>query len=104
GGVRVSPQPKFPARPASKVLTSLENSAGDHCLDIFVRDDGTFGFEEYRRDPEDMSGLLSLHRYSLQVFATAEDALAQAKSRVAWRASAGGSRFSRLLRAQTHGT
>jgi len=67
-----------------KVLTSLENSAGDHCVDIFVRDDGTFGFEEYRRDPEDERGWFSLHRYSYQVFATAEDALAQAKSRVAW--------------------
>ncbi len=69
-----------------KVLKSLENSAGDHSVDIFVRIDGTFGFEEYRRDPEDLSGWFSLHRYSHQVFATAEDALAQAKSRVAWMA------------------
>ena len=60
--------------PASKVLTSLENSAGDHCVDIFVRADGTFGFEEYRRDPEDVSGRFSLHRYSHQMFATTEDA------------------------------
>jgi len=67
-----------------KVLASLENSAGDHCVDIFARADGTFGFEEYRRDPEDVSGWFSLHRYSGQVFATAEDALAQAKSKVAW--------------------
>jgi hypothetical protein len=36
-----------------KVLVSLENSAGDRCVDIFARDDGTFGFEEYRKDPED---------------------------------------------------
>lgn len=71
--------------PASmKVLTSLENSAGDHCVDIFVRLDGTFGFEEYRRDPEDERGWFSLHGYAHQVFSTAEGALAQAKSRVAW--------------------
>ncbi|TMH44180.1 MAG: hypothetical protein E6H49_15515 [Betaproteobacteria bacterium] len=71
--------------PASiKVLKSLENSAGDHCVDIFVRGDGTFGFEEYRRDPEDVSGWFPLHRYSHQVFSTAEEALAHAKSRVAW--------------------
>ncbi len=71
--------------PASiKVLTSLENAAGDHCVDIFVRDDGTFGFEEYRRDAEDVSGWFSLHRYSHRAFTTAEDALAEAKSRVAW--------------------
>jgi len=68
----------------TSVLTSLENSSGDHCVDIFVRTDGTFGFEEYRRDSEDVSGWFSLHRYSHQVFATAEDALAEAKSRVAW--------------------
>ena len=68
----------------SSVLTSLENSSGDHCVDIFVRTDGTFGFEEYRRDPEDASGWFSLHRYSRQVFSTAEDALPEAKSRVAW--------------------
>jgi hypothetical protein len=67
-----------------KVLKSLENSTGDHCVDIFVRTDGTFGFEEYRRDPEDGRGWFSLHRFSNQVFATAEDALAQAKSRVEW--------------------
>ncbi len=71
--------------PASiKVLRSLENSTGDRCVDVFERADGTFGFEEYRRDPEDVRGWFSLHRYSHQVFATVEDALAQAKSRVAW--------------------
>jgi hypothetical protein len=69
---------------ALKVLTSLENSARDRCVDIFVRADNTFGFEEYRRDPEDVSGWFPLHRYSHQVFSTAEDALAQAKSTVAW--------------------
>ena len=71
--------------PASiKVLTSIENSAGNHSVDIFVRADGTFGFEEYRRDPEDVSGWFSLHRYSHRVFSTAEAALAQAKSKVEW--------------------
>jgi len=43
-GVRVAGRVDlFPECPASiKVLNSLENSAGDHCVDIFVRDDGTF--------------------------------------------------------------
>ncbi len=71
--------------PASiKVLTSFENSAGDHCVDVFLRADGTFGFEEYRRDPEDGRGWFPLHRFSHRLFTTAEDALAQAKSRVEW--------------------
>ncbi|HEY2564091.1 MAG TPA: hypothetical protein VGI44_10300, partial [Acidimicrobiales bacterium] len=29
----------------------------DRCVDIFSRPDGTFGFEEFRRDPEDMGGM-----------------------------------------------
>jgi len=71
-------------RRADKVLSSVENSAGDHCVDVFERADETFGFEEYRRDPEDGSGWFPLHCYSHLVFATAEAALACAKSRVEW--------------------
>jgi hypothetical protein len=63
-----------------KVLASLENPYGDCCVDIFVRADGSFGFEEYRRDPEDGSWRC-LHRYSGQVFLSQEDALAQAPYR-----------------------
>ena len=68
----------------NKVLASLENPYGDYCVDIFARADGTFGFEEYRRDPEDGGSWHSLHRYSGQVFNSEEDALAQAKAYVAW--------------------
>ncbi|MGH8667753.1 MAG: hypothetical protein ACREUH_00855 [Burkholderiales bacterium] len=69
---------------ANKVLRSLENQAGNLCVDIFMRDDGTFGFEEYRRDPEDGRGWFSLRRYAHQVFPTEEHALAQARASVAW--------------------
>jgi hypothetical protein len=72
---------------ATKVVASFNSPEGDRCVDIFVRDDGTFGFEEYRRDPEDMRGWFSLHRYSYQAFATNEDALTQAKATVAWMAA-----------------
>lgn len=68
----------------NKVLASLENSYGDHCVDIFAREDGTFGFEEYRRDPEDGVRWYSLHRYSGQVFACEQEAVAQAKACVPW--------------------
>src|ERR1041384_846968 len=40
-------------RPPWKVLASWENPAADRCVDIFLRPDGSYGFEEYRRDPED---------------------------------------------------
>jgi hypothetical protein len=69
---------------ANKVLASIENRAGDHCVDIFVRADGTFGFEEYRKDPEDPMGWFSLHHYAHLVCRTQDEALAQAKSKVAW--------------------
>ncbi len=69
---------------ADKVLTSFENPYGDYCIDVFVRADGTFGFEECRRDPEDGGGWYSLHRYSRLVFNSEKDALAQAKACVAW--------------------
>jgi hypothetical protein len=82
--------------PAStKVLTSLENSTGDRCVDVFVRADGTFGFEEHRRDAEDGRGWFPLHRYSHLVFSTAEDALAQARSKVEWMIEAGGRHVSK---------
>jgi hypothetical protein len=68
---------------ADKVLASLENPHGDYCVDIFARGDGSFGFEEYRRDPED-GRWRSLHRYAGLVFASQSEATAQAKKSVPW--------------------
>ena len=68
----------------TRVVASFNSPTGDRCVDIFLRDDGTFGFEEYRRDPEDMRGWFALNCYSTQVFATDRDALAQAKAKVPW--------------------
>jgi hypothetical protein len=39
--------------PSWSVLASVEDSDGSRCVDFFSRPDGTFGFEEFRRDPED---------------------------------------------------
>jgi hypothetical protein len=36
------------------VLASHQTPESNRCVDIFSRPDGTFGFEEFRRDPEDM--------------------------------------------------
>ena len=35
------------------VVDSIENFERDRCVDIFRRPDGSYGFEEFRRDPED---------------------------------------------------
>jgi hypothetical protein len=72
-------------RPVStQVLASFENDAGNLSVDVFVRDDGTFGFEENRRDPEDPEGWFPLSHYSHLVFDSKEEALAGASTRVAW--------------------
>lgn len=68
----------------SRVVASRNNESGDYCVDIFVRDDGTFGFEEYRRDPEDLQGWFSLRRFSGLVFGSQEEALSKARLSVAW--------------------
>ena len=73
--------------PRNKVLNSVENPFGDFCVDIFVRPDGTFGFDEYRRDPEDNGRWQCLHRFGGLVFGSMEDALAHAKSAVPWLAN-----------------
>ena len=72
---------------STKVINSIENFEGDHCVDVFVRVNGTFGFEEYRRDPEDNSGWFPIGHYSSQVFDTEEEALTRAKASVWWLAA-----------------
>jgi hypothetical protein len=69
--------------PANVVL-SLESFEGDRCVDVFLRPDGTFGIEEFRRDPEDAGEWYSIAQYPDQVFETKEEAVAYAKAHVPW--------------------
>ena len=71
---------------ANKVLTSLENAHGDYCVDLFLREDGSFGFEEYRRDPEE-GRWRCLRRYAGRVFRSEQEAEAQARAYVPWLAA-----------------
>jgi hypothetical protein len=57
-----------------KVHASPSTPALDRCVDIFSRPDGTFGFEEFRRDPEDMGAWTPVAYYSEHEFAS-EDSL-----------------------------
>ncbi len=66
------------------VRDSIQNLAADHCVDLFEREDGSFGFEEYRRDVEDQKGWFSLQRYSQRVFDTQDLAMAAARAAVGW--------------------
>ena len=67
-----------------KVLASRENPSADRCVDIFQRPDGSFGFEEYRRDPEDRGAWTPVAYHAFRVFATSDQAEAAAAGAIAW--------------------
>jgi hypothetical protein len=69
-----------------KVLASVENPEANRCVDIFVRGDGSFGFEEYRRDPEDAGGWTLVAYHAHRVYATRDEAAAAAADIVRWMA------------------
>src|SRR3546814_8795000 len=69
---------------SSVVLASFENSEANRCVDLFVRADGTFGFEEFRRDPEDCGKWTRIGHYSDDVHAVRAGAIAAATASVSW--------------------
>jgi len=69
---------------ANKVIHSINLPGDNVCVDVFQRPDGAFGFEEFRRDPEDSRGWYSIGHHGALVFATAEAALTAAKTAVHW--------------------
>lgn len=70
--------------PSWAVVASPSTPTADRCVDIFRRPDGTFGYEEFRRDPEDMGAWTPVAYYSVRSFAAADDALAAARASVPW--------------------
>ena len=67
-----------------KVLQSVENDIEDRCVDFFVRTNGTFGFEEYRRDREDDVGWKKMGQYSGTKFSSMEAAKESARYLIGW--------------------
>lgn len=74
----------------NKVLRSINTPDGGRCVDIFIRPDDTFGFEEFRRDAEDLGGWFPIGGYGDWSFTTAEDAFHQALAAVPWLDDAAG--------------
>jgi len=66
------------------VMRSIETDDGIRCVDIFRRSDGTYGFEEYRRDVEDGRGWHRIGYYAENVYETAEAALDSAIVQISW--------------------
>jgi len=66
------------------VLQSIENAQHDRCVDVFTRQDGSFGFEEFRRDAEDARAWTPVSYFSGQRYASEGAAVAGATRQVAW--------------------
>jgi hypothetical protein len=66
------------------VLKSIDSKGGNRCVEIFGRPDGTFGFEEFRRDAEDHRGWFPIGFFGGRAFDSESDALREARSKVAW--------------------
>lgn len=66
------------------VFVSVENPEHDRCVDIFSRQDGTFGFEEFRRDVEDAGQWTPVQYYSGVSYVSSAEALETAERCVPW--------------------
>lgn len=66
------------------VLASFESRETDRCVDVFSRPNGTFGFEEFRRDAEDMGVWTPISFYSGHEYASQGDAIDAALRIVPW--------------------
>ena len=70
--------------PSWSVLASYQTFEADRCVDIFSRPDGTFGFEEFRRDPEDMGTWTPISYFSGHEYNSYVEAVRAAKLKVPW--------------------
>ena len=70
------------------VFISIENFERDRCVDLFSRPDGSYGFEEFRRDPEDRGEWTPVQYYSGSVYTSEQATLEAALARVPWLADA----------------
>jgi hypothetical protein len=70
--------------PAWIVVASIENGSHDRCVDLFRRPDGSFGFEEFRRDAEDAGAWTPVAYFSYASWPSQDAAMAGAARAVPW--------------------
>ena len=68
----------------NKVVRSMNQDGGTICVDVFARPDGTYGYDEFRRDPEDGRGWFSIGHHGSKVFNSPDDAMVEARRTVSW--------------------
>jgi hypothetical protein len=66
------------------VLASIETEDGCRCVDLFRRPEGTYGYEEFRRDPEDQGIWTPVRFASALIYPSLEQAQTAAAAAVAW--------------------
>jgi hypothetical protein len=66
------------------VVSSVENFEHNRCVDVFSRRDGSYGFEEFRRDAEDGGEWTPIQYYSGFVYVSPEATLSAAMQSVVW--------------------
>jgi hypothetical protein len=66
------------------VFVSVENFEHDRCVDMFSRPDGSYGFEEFRRDIEDSGQWTPIHYYSGIAYVSPTVVLDAAERCVPW--------------------
>lgn len=71
------------------VFESLENDDQSRCADLFHRPDGTFGFDEFRRDVEDGGAWTPAGNYSDLIYPSREAALHAAIETIGWLSATG---------------
>jgi hypothetical protein len=69
------------------VVASHQVPDASRCVDIFSRPDGSFGFEEFRRDPEDLGAWTPINYFSGREFRTERSAVEAARQSVPWLAA-----------------
>ena len=66
------------------VVRSINNADKSLCVDVFQREDNTFGFEEYRRDSETNEGWYKVGFFGDNIFSSEEEAYKNACKSVVW--------------------
>ena len=66
------------------VISSINNCDESLCVDIFQREDNTFGFEEYRRDKETNEGWYKIQSYGHNIYITKQEAYRNACKNIMW--------------------
>lgn len=64
----------------SRVMATLHSKDADRAVKIMKRSDGTFGCNEFRRDPEDAGGWTLVRENASGTYATQEQAVAAARA------------------------